>query len=151
MSVRKVVVGVILYKGKEGKEDEFLILHRTLGWKGWEFPKGGVERKDRFEDELALRREIREETGLSNIRILGRLPFFIRYKYPKKYASKYKHTGTVQSVYLVRSFDRDVRTKDEHDDYQWLPYKEARRTLKHTNHKRALDVAVKFLEKSRHK
>ena len=81
MSVRNVVVGVIYRKNtnKQLAFYEFLILHRILLWEGWEFPKGGVEKKDRAE-EVTLRREIEEETGLKNIRIITKLPYRIKYK-----------------------------------------------------------------------
>ena len=147
MSVRNVVVGGI-YKKNTNKQltfYEFLILHRILLWKGWEFPKGGVEKKDRAE-EIALRREIEEETGLKNIRIITKLPYRIKYKYPKKYSEKYKHSETVQSVYLVRSFEENVRTTVEHDVHKWLPYEDARKLLTHAQQRKALDVAWKFLQ-----
>ncbi len=77
MSVRKGVNGIIYSKEKDGIF--FLVLHRVLNWKGWEFPKGGIEKTDSV-DEIALRREIKEETGLTNIRIIIKLPFEIKYK-----------------------------------------------------------------------
>ena len=68
-----------------------------------------------------------------------------KYKYPKKYADKYKHTETVQSVYVVRSFQKDIKTTIEHDKFKWLPYEEARKLLTHAQQVKALDIAWKFL------
>ena len=61
MSLRKAVVGIVFLKEDVTK---FLVLRRKLGWQGWEFPKGGMERKDMDVEEAALKREIEEETGL---------------------------------------------------------------------------------------
>jgi len=148
MSIRKVVVGIVFMQNGETK---FLVLHRKLGWEGWEFPKGGIERKDMELEELALKRELKEETGLESMRIVAKLPFVIRYKYPKQYSSRYRHSETEQQVYLVRSFQKDVKTILEHDAYKWLSYEEARKTLTHDNQKKALDVAWKHLKEMKSK
>ena len=41
MTRRKGVLGIIFRKTDKGTK--FLILHRRLYWKGWEFAKGGIE------------------------------------------------------------------------------------------------------------
>ena len=150
MSVRHGVVGIV-YRKTEGKV-EFLVLHRVFGWKGWEFPKGGVEKYDKTEED-ALLREIKEETGLSKIRIGEKLPHAIKYKYPKDFAKKYRHTETEQHVFLVRAFEDKIKTPQfsgvkEHDDYKWLSYEEARKQITHENQKEALDDAWKILCKN---
>ncbi|MBI3190387.1 NUDIX domain-containing protein [archaeon] len=145
MSVRKAVVGIIFLKHDIVK---FLLLHRKLGWDGWEFPKGGVERKDKDLEEVALKREISEETGLENIRVLSKIPFEIKYDYPIKYRDKYKHTGTVQSVFLVRAFSPEIKLSIEHSEFMWLPYEEAMNKLTFPDQKKALEVAWKELNKN---
>ncbi len=146
MSVRKAVVAVV-FKKDESKEEaiKFLVLHRCLGWQGWEFPKGGVERQD-ITDENAVKREVFEETGLKNIRIIGKVPFEIRYKYPIKYQHKYKHSETVQSVYLVRAFDDKIILSAEHDEFKWLAYGDVKKLLAWNDQKKALDAARKELK-----
>ena len=58
---RKAVFAVTYYITPEGKI-EYLILKRKKHWKGWEFPKGKIEK---FETKkAAARREVNEETGL---------------------------------------------------------------------------------------
>ena len=57
----------ILTFNLEKNKPEYLILKRKLHWKGWEFPKAGIER---FESKKkAVKREIKEETGLEIIKI----------------------------------------------------------------------------------
>ena len=63
---RKAVFGVAYSKNKDGKI-EYIILKRKKHWKGWEFPKGGIERGEKIID--AVKREVREETGLKCINI----------------------------------------------------------------------------------
>ena len=83
---------------------------------------------------------------MKNIRIIGKVPFEIRYKYPIKYQHKYKHSETVQSVYLVRTFDDNIILSAEHDEFRWLAYEDAKKLLTWNDQKKALDVAWKELE-----
>jgi 8-oxo-dGTP pyrophosphatase MutT (NUDIX family) len=152
MAVRNVVVGVVYKKDGNLDSTRFLVLHRVFLWTGWEFPKGGVEKSD-ASDESAMMRELQEETGLVNARITTKLPYEIRYKYPKKYSDNYKFSETVQSVFLIRSFTDAVEIPDalpggskEHSDFKWLPYKEARNLLTHDQQKKALDIAWKHID-----
>ncbi len=148
MSVRNVVVGIV-YK-KDESEIRFLVLHRILLWKGWEFPKGGIEKGEI--EETAIKRELKEEAGLEKIRIIEKLPMQIKYKYPKEYAEKFKDSETVQSVYVVRAFQDDIKLPAyhgvaEHDEFKWLQYEDARKLLTHAQQKKALDAAWKFLNR----
>ncbi|MCX6815617.1 MAG: NUDIX domain-containing protein [Candidatus Aenigmarchaeota archaeon] len=142
MTMRKVVVGVIFTREKNVK---FLVLYRKLGWHGWEFPKGGIEKQD-LTEEHALKREIKEETSLENIRILDKLPYTIKYFYPKAYKNNYKHEGTEQAVFLVRAFSTDIKLSTEHGRYKWLAYEKARAALKWPNQRKALDIAWKQIK-----
>jgi 8-oxo-dGTP pyrophosphatase MutT (NUDIX family) len=148
MSVRRGVVAIVFRKDKEL---EFLVLHRVLGWKGWEFPKGGIEKGDNMIEEHTVRRELKEETGLDKIRIMGKLNHQIKYKYPPEYADKYKHTESSQSVFLVKSFTEDVNLPTaagvaEHDKFRWVSPDDARKLLTHDQQKKALDSAIKELK-----
>jgi len=46
MALRKGVLAIIMREGK------FLILRRVRNWKGWEFPKGGIDKGEEEEDAL---------------------------------------------------------------------------------------------------
>lgn len=146
MNVRRGVVAVV-YRTKENNI-EFLVLHRVFIWRGWELPKGGVEKTiDRGLDELAVKRELAEETGIKNIRLATKLPHTIRYKTPKKHEDKVAFKETVQSVFLIHALEHDVKLSMEHDSFMWLSYKDARKMLTHANQKRALDEAWDFMKK----
>lgn len=130
---RKGVLGVVINKRKR-----FLVLYRTLHWRGWEFPKGGISNES---EESALKREIKEETGL-NIKIICKMPYTIAYDYPTEFIkkTKTKYKGAKQSVYLAVS-EGKVNLSKEHSRHKWVTYKEARKLLKHRTQKNALDVA----------
>ncbi|MBI4019489.1 MAG: NUDIX domain-containing protein [Candidatus Aenigmarchaeota archaeon] len=139
MPIRKGVVGVVYRKGKN--EPEFLLLHRQQGWKGWEFSKGGIESGE--DDEEALVREIREETGIGKVKVRARMAAEISYKYPAWYKSGY--TGTKQSVFLVEALEDSVSVSQEHDDYTWVDYRSALKMLKHKGQKKALSESFQAL------
>ncbi|MEI7962151.1 MAG: NUDIX hydrolase, partial [archaeon] len=64
VSVRDIV-GLVVFDG-----EKFLLLHRVLHWKGWEFPKGGVITGESSAD--ALKRELLEETGIPKYQLIGK-------------------------------------------------------------------------------
>jgi len=65
-SFRKSVF-IVTYYLEKNNSPMYLIQKRKKHWKGYEFPKGGIES---FETKLkAVKRELNEETGLKPIKI----------------------------------------------------------------------------------
>ncbi len=96
----------------------FLILHRSVGWNGWEFPKGSF--KEGETEKEAIVRQIAQETGLSK--------FKVHKKLDRKYEFR-SEDGTIGSydVFLIEtSMNIPVSTKynrsQEHDTYVWTTY-----------------------------
>jgi len=125
------------------KTPKFLILHRVKNWKGWEFPKGGLKEG---EDELdCLKREIKEETGAKEYKIIAKTRHLIKYKFPKGFL-KDSHIffGAKGYVFLVELYNRKVKIdRREHDKYLWVSKEEAIELLTHKNHKNALEYVWK--------
>jgi 8-oxo-dGTP pyrophosphatase MutT (NUDIX family) len=138
MAVRKGVVGIVFRKKND--DTEFLLLHRQKNWKGWEFSKGGIEKGEN--DEEALLREVEEETGLKDVKVRSKIPHIIEYKYGKHLRN---NDSARQSVFLVESFSDKVNLSEEHDNYGWMSYRDALKTLKHENQKKVLSKSMEFL------
>ena len=130
------------------KNPQFLILHRTKNWKGWELPKGGL--KEGEIESKCLKREVREETGTKKYEIIAKTKHFIKYKFPKGFL-KDNHIffGAKGYVYLVELFSKRVKVdKSEHDKYLWVSKDEAMEILTHKNHKNALEYVWKYYKLS---
>ncbi len=120
-----------------GDHIEYLILHYPAGH--WDFPKGNVEPGESEID--TAKREIREETGLTELRFIEGFMKTIQYYY-KKNGYLIKKTVT---FYLAESATRDVRLSFEHQGYLWLTIDEALSRVTYQNAKSILREAHKYL------
>lgn len=102
----------------------------------WGFPKGHVERGE-TETETA-KREVLEETGLH----IDILPNFVE-------ESEYSIQGKIEksvAIFLAKTTDtQTIIQKEEIEDYIWLEYDNALKTLKFSNDKSILEKAEKYL------
>ena len=132
---RKYIFGVVFLRRKD---PQFLILHRTKNWKGWELLKGGV--KDCESILKCLKREIEEETKTKKFKVIARTRHYMKYKFPKGFV-KDNHIfyGAKGYVFVVEFFSKKVKVdRNEHDKYMWVSKDEALEILTHENHKNAL-------------
>ena len=138
----------VIYRIKEGKP-EFLILHRVRRWTGWEMLKGG--RKGKGGALATLKRELSEEIGAerSKTRIVGRIPFILKFKTSPDYTKQYGFTHMELPSFLVEYNGKaNIRKNEviEHDKYTWLPLKDAIKILKYSTSKNELKAAHKFMK-----
>jgi len=112
--IQRVVVGGVIFD----KEDRVLILQRSkdedIFPEIWELPSG---KREFFEDsQSGLIREIKEETGLSKIKII--MPFYVfEYKIEKQEEIR----DTTQINFLVKLLeDEKVRLSKEHQNFAWI-------------------------------
>ena len=110
----------------------FLLLKHREGH--WEFPKGKLSPGE--DDLAALRRELAEETGITEFK---QLPFIEVIDYELR-----DRTHKVVVYYLVL-YDGEVRLSDEHSAYTWQPYEDAYNSLKMLQHKDILRRAKQAL------
>ncbi|MBI3413248.1 MAG: NUDIX domain-containing protein [Candidatus Aenigmarchaeota archaeon] len=135
MKTRKVAVGVVFRNFPGGIK--FLLLKRKHGWKGWEFPKGGVDKGETFRE--AALREVKEETGLKRLGLVKQVPGKIIYNYPKQYAKKHGYTGTLQKAFLVHALaGKVVVERGMFSGFEWLDAENAFRRLKWGNQRNLL-------------
>jgi len=122
---------------RSGSKIEYLILHYPAGH--WDFPKGNVE-KGESELDAAIR-EIGEETGLTDLRLINGFKRMIQYYY-RKGDQLVKKTVT---FYLAESKTKDVKLSYEHQGFIWLPIDEALAKVTYQNARNVLKEAHQFL------
>ena len=92
----------------------------------WQMPQGGVN----YGEDLttAMRRELKEETGIKNIKILTKIDGWSEYELPNYLLGKIwkgKYRGQKQKWFIVRFLGNDNEInletgKPEFIDWQWL-------------------------------
>ena len=138
--------GAGLRKEKEKSIIRYLLLHypsgsKTLGKDYWDFPKGHIEEKEKPEE--AAKREVKEETGLTDIKFIEGFKSWIKYFFKKDSKDVFK----IVTFYLAETKTKEVKISQEHIGYQWLPYEQALEQITFENAKEILTKANKFLEK----
>ena len=117
-------------------EDYRYLLIRNRRSSNWSFPKGHVEAGESQED--TAMREVLEETGLH----INIIPGFIS---KSQYSIQNKIQKTVQ-LYVATTNDTQTRIQaEEIEDYIWLTYENALRSLKFENDKTILTDPREFL------
>lgn len=112
-------VGIVLFN-PEG----LVWLGRRVGLNGpyhWQFPQGGID--DGEDVETAARRELAEETGVTQIAFLGRTHEWLTYDFPADFGAlpgRRAWKGQKQMWFAFRFWgeDSDV-TLDHHDEVEF--------------------------------
>ena len=92
----------------------------------WQMPQGGVNNGEEFEE--AMRRELKEETGIKNIEILKEINEWSEYELPNSLLGKIwrgKYRGQKQKWFIVRFLGNDDEInlethKQEFIDWKWI-------------------------------
>lgn len=122
-------VGIVVFDGG-GR----VWLGRRVGARGnhsWQFPQGGVDPGEDWEE--AARRELREETGITSVTLLGRTDDWIVYDFPPearggKFARGFK--GQRQKWFAFRFTGQDAEidlaahAPVEFDAWRWAAIEE---------------------------
>jgi len=136
-------VFVVVYKIVNGKI-KYLVLHRKLHWKGWEFPKGGLEKNEKLRD--CVKREVMEECGLEPIKIID-LKTSGKFKYKKEFSDRKGFVGQSWRLFCAEVKGKKVKIdKLEHDNYRWVGFEEAIKMLKWKNQKKCLRISENHLK-----
>lgn len=109
--------------------------------KYWEFPKGKMEGGEREIE--TLRREIEEETGITRFQMLPRFRRTMQYDF--QYQGKRIRREVI--YFLIRTTQR-VRVSDEHSQYKWLTFDQAKKYLKHDNQVKLLEEVQRRMKMS---
>lgn len=127
MNTRKGVIVIVF--ARKLQETQFLLLHRSFVWSGWEFPKSSLKTNE--SEETALARIIKDSTGLKRYAVVNKLPH--------KRQFVHRNIHHIYSIYTVEAeMDDPVLLSDitEHDGYSWEPTELAKEKLYFDNEKR---------------
>lgn len=128
--------GLIIFR-KEGSRIKYLLLHYDAGH--WDFPKGHIEAGE-SETGAALR-ELKEETGISDAKVISSFREKISYYYRREGKTVYKEV-----IYLLAETKTEkVKLSFEHKGFEWLPFEEAVERVTFKNSKEVLKKADRFL------
>ena len=113
----------------ENDAHEFLVGNRRDRSNAWQFPQGGIDQNE--DPELAVFREVFEETACQKMKLIKRLPETISYDFPKDLNVKISKKFRGQSMYWFHlkynpKFPADLNAaKDqEFDKISWRPIKQ---------------------------
>ena len=125
-------VEAIIYRINDKNTPEFLICKRPPSWGGfWQFVTGKVDEGESLED--AVRREVEEEIGVTNIKQIKKTDISFSFK-------NYQNVEAIEHVFLVKlAQDTEIKLNHEFEEYLWLPYKDALKKLDWMNHKLNLE------------
>lgn len=137
-SMEERSAGAVLFFQKAESAGRKYLLLLNIG--RWDFPKGNME-KGESEEQTAMR-EVGEETGLKDVRMVDGFRKAIEYFYRRDGATVHKKVV----FYLARTGDEDVKISDEHQGFGWFTYDEALMKTTHDNSRRVLKEAEKFVK-----
>ena len=133
----EISAGAVLHLMDENFEINYLILNYSYGH--WDFPKGNIESGETEID--TIKREVMEETGIMDIKLIEGFRQQISYKYRKK--SKLVHKTVI--YYLAETTSNKVVLSFEHVNFAWLNFDDALNKLSFDNSKKVLKNAKEFL------
>jgi len=133
----EISIGSVLYILDTNFNVNYLILNYSYGH--WDFPKGNIENGESELD--TIKREIMEETGITDINFIDDFRQQISYRYKKKF----KLVNKLVIYYIVETKSNKVVLSFEHVNFAWLNYNDALNRLSFDNSKKILKNANEFL------
>ena len=142
---RQGAIGFII--NQEGKF--FIAKRRRCGLDPldcWQPPQGGINKNETAEH--AVLREIKEETGITAVRIVAQCSKAVSYDWAIAYmrrACRGQYRGQAKQIFLLQYFGdgSDIKVdKDEFDDYKWVSLEEFKKIL-HPFRRESLEILLK--------
>lgn len=143
---REKSAGAIIFR-KENGNTYYLLLRYRSGH--WEFPRGHIEEGET--QEQAARREIKEETGIKDLKIIPGFREYTKFLFKKTYnlkpEEKKKPPWIFKLVYffLAETVTKSVMLDEENTGFLWLPYEQALKKITYKPAKTVFKKAHDFL------
>lgn len=132
--------GAVVFYSETGRDDpEYLLLHYTAGH--WDFPKGNIEAGEG--EEQAAIREIREETGITDVKFIDGFRMKINYRYRRGRRPVQKEVV----LFLGQTKTKHVVLSHEHIGFAWKQYESAMKQLTYQNARNLLTAARQHLQR----
>ena len=144
MSGYRKAVFIVVYS-KQNNKLEYVVLKKKLHWRGWEFPKEGINENEKEED--AVRRGVREETGLNIIGQIKRFNVYGKYKYAKKLPDRPGFIGQTYSLFAAEVSKGKIKLdQHEHSTSEWLGFRDAFNRITQKDQKGCLEIVNSSLQ-----
>jgi 8-oxo-dGTP pyrophosphatase MutT (NUDIX family) len=130
--------GAVVFRRESGSP-RYLLLKYPAGH--CDLPKGNIEKGE--EPIQTMLREVREETGLVDLRVVPAFQHKIEYFYRRE--GRKVHKTVV--FFLAETFTAKVTISFEHRDYGWFDFAEAIKTVTYPNARRLLREAEAFVDR----
>ena len=130
---------VVYYRNTDKNAIEYLLLHYPGGH--WGFPKGKIEKSENLQE--AALREVKEETGLDDVHIVGNFSQSITYYFRERDGTTVDKEVT---FFVGETKTKDVKLSEEHHDYVWLPIGQALEKLTYNNSRQLLRMANQYVD-----
>jgi len=145
----EVSVGAVVFRRVRGGGVQYLMIQYRHGH--WEFPRGHVEEGET--EDQTMRREIEEETGLTQLRLVSGFRESMSFSYTAKGNEREERIAEGRCIfiyknvhfYLAEALGGEVRLSHEHKNYAWLPFEAAYSKLTFDNGRRVLQRAHDYL------
>lgn len=115
---------------------KFLLLNYPSGH--WDFVKGNIEKGENLHDTVI--REVREETGITDIEFIDGFENKIEYHYQRN--GELIHKEVV--FFLAKTKTLDVKISHEHLGFVWLVYDDALKKITYKNAKNVMEKVRKL-------
>jgi bis(5'-nucleosidyl)-tetraphosphatase len=129
--------GAIVFRRSQGSP-RYLLLKYPAGH--WDLPKGNIEKGE--EPLQTMVREVREETGIVDLKVYPGYERKIEYFYRRE--GRKVHKTVV--FFLAETSSEKVTISFEHQDSGWFTLEQALRTVTYPNARRLIKEAVSFVE-----
>ncbi len=147
----EVSAGAVIFRRTRRGDTQYLMVQYRHGH--WEFPRGHQEDGETLEQ--TARREIAEETGLTNVRIMPDFMEKMSFSYTAKGQEREERIAEKRCIfihkkvvfYLAETRGQEVKLSHEHQNYAWLPFRAALAKLTFDNGRRILNAADDKLRK----